>query len=336
MSKILLQSKTKLFYFRNKKTGDWALVDLKASARTFLNGIKCIPNVMYAVKNRDVIGIGTPQRRSVRNGPHQTFVFEIFSPESTTADAIKYGVEESIIQKCSSESNPEYKDKPYVRKERPVRNMKASDDLNSVGEKEAEAEISIRDIFSDIDSDSDSELMNWKMDKMNKSDPRPDSSSNLVDDASVSDINSEEDFGISPDPTVASDIGTPIKAAIVSNKTPIHIQAPCIADTTEKEEEETDFLKIVSVESSVATKTEEEQLLPKIEIDIETCRSSTESVEEMDVKPSLTLLSSPQTHLDLTSKKFHCRHCPKINTKSEQTAPHTYIITKYCQCTLHH
>ena len=277
---------------------------------------------MYAVKNKDVIGIGTPQKRSVRNGPHQTFVFEIFSPESTIADAIKYGVEESIIQKCSSEANPEYKDKPYVRRERPVRKRKASDDLNSVGEKEAEAEISIRDIFSDIDSDSDSELMNWKMDKMNKSDPMPDSSSNLVDDASVSDINSDEDFGISPDPTVPSDIGTPIKAAIVSNKTPIHIQSPpYVADTTKEEQEETDFLKIVSVESSVATKTEEE-LLPEIEIDTETCRSSADFAEETDVKPSLTLLSSPKTHLDLTSKKFQCRHCPKVFHKYKKYKKH--------------
>ena len=187
---------------------------------------------MYAVKNKDVIGIGTPQKRSVRNGPHQTFVFEIYSPESTIADAIKYGVEESIIKKCSSEANPEYK--PYVRKrrERPVRSRKASDDLNSVGEKEIEAETSIRDIFSDIDSESDSELMNWKMDKMNKSDPRPDTSSNLVDDAS--DINSEEEFSIPPDPTVPSDIKKPTKTTLISNKTPVQSH-PSIADTKKEE-----------------------------------------------------------------------------------------------------
>ena len=279
---------------------------------------------MYAVKNKDVIGIGTPQRRSVRNSPNQTFVFEIFSPESTIADAIKYGVEESIIKKCSSEANPEYK--PYVRKarERPVRTMNASDDLNSVGEKEIEAETSIRDIFSDIDSDSDSELMNWKMDKMNKSDPVPDSSSNLVDDAS--DINSEEDFGISPDPTVPSDFKTPAKTALISNKTPVQSN-PSTADATKEEEGEEDFLKIVCVESSVGIKTEEELLSehdPTVgsrDSDL-TSKSSAEYVEERDVKPSINILSTPQTHLELTSKKFQCRHCPKVFHKYKKYKKH--------------
>ena len=306
--------------FRNKKTGHWTLVDLKASSRTYLNGIKCIPNVMYAVKNKDVIGIGTPQRRSVRKGAHQTFVFEIYSPESTIADAIKYGVDESIIKMCSSESNPEYK--PYVRKRRelPLRKRKASDGLNSVGEKENG--VNIRNIFSDIsDSDSDSELMNWKMDKMNKSDPMPGSSPNLVDDASVSDINSEENFG-SP-PAVSLDFESPTQTANESHNT----AEPSFADTSTEQEEE-NFLKIVSVESS-GVKTDE--LLPDTDPPTEdpgdrdsdlTSKSSAENVEEMDVKPSLTSLSSPQIHLKLTEKNFKCRHCPKVFQKYKKYKKH--------------
>ena len=49
------------------------------------------------------------------------------------------------------------------------------------------------------------------MDKMNKSDAMPGSSPNLVDDASVSDINSEENFGSPKPPDVSLDFKSPTK-----------------------------------------------------------------------------------------------------------------------------
>ena len=46
----------------------WALSDLGGKFGTFLNGVRCIPHVMYNVKTRDIIGIGTRDKEGVRSG----------------------------------------------------------------------------------------------------------------------------------------------------------------------------------------------------------------------------------------------------------------------------
>ena len=86
--------------FRFHKDGNcnWTFSDSGGGSPTYLNGVKCVPNVVYSLKTKDIIGVATSDQESVREGDDITFVYEIMSPTSILENCRKFGVEESISQ----------------------------------------------------------------------------------------------------------------------------------------------------------------------------------------------------------------------------------------------
>jgi len=227
-------------FTRTKCRGEitWALSDLGSRCGTFLNGERCKRGILYNISCNDIVGIGTGSRDSRRQGPLQTWVWEILSPTGVIETCRSAGVEESLIARYINTAMDAVIE---------VDTITNKDRKNSASSQEIKIS-SIRNVFSDEDDESDNEtetIFNMERNRdffspiSNDDLPPADINETNVDLESIS---SKSDF----DKTNQMSLKTNKKHHEIDNSTKETLDHKTVVHTNTDDERENDNLLIIN------------------------------------------------------------------------------------------